>query len=98
MVPRSAGAQQSSKPDTPRKPWPWDGAAAGGTGRASWDTVGMLKQRVTKAKRPQSVPAGAVEPEGWRHGKRFHISLTTPFGSAVTLARFLRALKLLEAS
>lgn len=59
----------------------------------------MLKQRVTKAKRPQSVPAGAVEPEDWRHGKRFHISLTTPFGSAVTLARsFLRALELLEAS
>lgn len=94
-------------PDAPRKPWPWgsapppgpepgEGAAAG---EQSGDTVGMLKQRVTKAKRPQSVQAGAAEPEAWRHGKRFHISLTTPRGSAVTLARsFLRALELLEAS
>lgn len=56
----------------------------------------MLKQWVTRAKRPQSVHAGAAEPEAWRHGKRFHISLTTPLGSAVTLARsLLRALELL---
>lgn len=59
---------------------------------------GMPKQRVAKAGSPPSGrPAGAVEPEQWRRGRRFHISLTTPLGSAVTLARAFLRLELLEA-
>lgn len=57
----------------------------------------MLKQRVTEAKRPPSVRAGAVEPEEWRRGERFHISLTTPLGSG-DIGQVVSEAELLEAS
>lgn len=43
-------------------------------GEQSGDTVGMLKQRVTKAKRPQSVPAGAAEQKLGATGRDFTLA------------------------